>query len=97
LPVLDDIRSIIIINASILYFGAYFTFALFWSRLKPYLRNPFLGALTLWAANVLLLFPLLGKGILGYRMPQGWLAASFPLLVAHWTLARGIQFQARRS
>ena len=97
LPVLDDIGSIIVINAAILYFGAYFTFALFWWKLKRYLRNPFLGALALWAVNVLFLFPLLGKGIFGYRMPQGWLAVSFPLLVAHWTFARGLQFQARRS
>src|SRR5262245_30167173 len=96
LPVLDDIESIIIINAAILYFGAYFTFALFWWKLKPYLRNPFFGALALWVANVFILFPLLGKGIFGYRMPQGWLAVSFPLLVAHWTFARGLQFQARR-
>jgi len=97
LPVLGGIESVIIINAAILYFGAYFTFALFWGKLKPYLRNPFFAALALWAANVLFLFPLLGKGIFGYRMPQGWLAVSFPLLVAHWTFARGLQFQQRRS
>src|SRR5215510_11599175 len=94
LPMLEDIEWIIIINASILYFGAYFSFALFWGKLRPYLRNPFFGALALWSANVLLLFPLLGKGLFGYRMPQGWLAVSFPLLVAHWTFARGLQFQA---
>jgi hypothetical protein len=52
--------------------------------------------LALWLVNVILVLPLLGKGILGYRLPQGWIAVSFPLLVAHWTFARGLQFQQRR-
>jgi hypothetical protein len=46
--------------------------------------------------NVLLVFPLLGRGVLGYQLPQGWLSASFPLLVSHWMFARGLQFQDRR-
>jgi hypothetical protein len=47
--------------------------------------------------NVLLLLPVLGKGVLGYKMPQGWFAVSLPLLVSHWMFARGLQFQDRRS
>jgi hypothetical protein len=97
LPVLEDMELVILVNAAILYFGGYCTFALFWPRLKPYLRNPFLAGFVLWLANITLLFPVLGKGVLGYRMPQGWISASFPLLVAHWTFARGLQFQERRS
>jgi hypothetical protein len=69
----------------------------FWAKLKPYFRNAFLGGFALWLLNVMLVFPVLGKGILGYRMPQGWLAVSFPLFVAHWIFARGLQFQDRRS
>jgi hypothetical protein len=78
------------------YFGAYFAFAIFWRKLKPYLHSPFIGGVALWLVNVILLFPLLGRGVFGYRLPQGWLVASFPLLVAHWMFARGIQFQDRR-
>jgi hypothetical protein len=96
LPVLTDMELVIVVNAAIVYFGAYFAFAVFWGRVKPYLRNAFLAAFVLWLVNVLLLFPVLGKGILGYRMPQGWIAASFPLFVAHWIFARGLQFQDRR-
>ena len=96
MPALADMDLVILINAAIVYFGAYFAFAVCWGKLKPYLRNPFLGGLYLWLANMILLFPVLGKGILGYRMPQGWFAVSFPLLVAHWLFARGLQFQDRR-
>ena len=97
LPVLGDIKVVILINAAILYFAAYFVVAIFWIRLRQYLRNPFLAGLVLWLANVIVVLPLLGRGVLGYRMPQGWLAASLPLLVAHWMFARGLQFQERRS
>jgi hypothetical protein len=97
LPVLAELELVIIVNAAIIYFGGYFLFAVFWRRLKPYLKNAFLGGIALWLANVLLLLPILGKGILGYRMPQGWIAVSFPLFVAHWIFARGLQFQDRRS
>jgi hypothetical protein len=91
-----DMERVILINASILYFGAYFAFVVYWGKLKRFLRNPFLAGLSLWLLNVLVLFPVFGKGILGYRMPQGWLSASLPLFVAHWVFARGLQFQARR-
>jgi hypothetical protein len=96
LPVLADMELVIVVNAAIVYFGAYFAFAVFWRRFKPYLRNAFLAGFVLWLVNVFLLFPLLGKGVLGYRMPQGWIAVSFPLFVAHWIFARGLQFQDRR-
>ena|SRR2546422_3003979 len=96
-PVLRDVETVILINAAIIYFGAYFVFAIFWRSLKLYLRNPFLAGLALWLANVLVVFPLLGRGVLGYELPQGWMVASFPLLVSHWMFARGLQFQDRRS
>ena len=95
LPVLADVEMVIRINAAVLYFGAYFAFALCWRRLKPYLRNPFLAGLALWLVNVLVVFPVLGRGALGYRVPQGWMSASLPLLLSHWMFARGLQFQDR--
>ena len=97
LPALSDMRLVILINAAILYFGAYFLFAIFWRKLKVHFRNPFLASLVLWLVNVVLILPILGRGMLGYRMPQGWLAVSFPLFVAHWIFARGLQFQEKRS
>ena len=96
LPVLADAENLIVANAAILYFGAYFVFAVFWPKLKPYFHNPFFAAVGLWMVNILILFPLLGRGILGYRFPQGWMFASFPLLLPHWMFARGLQFQERR-
>ena len=97
LPALSDLELVILINAAILYFGAYFAFSIFWARLRRFFHNPFLAGLGLWLVNVVVVFPLLGRGLLGYRMPQGWIAASFPLFVAHWMFARGLQFQDRRS
>src|SRR5258705_8573082 len=64
LPVLIDIEMVILINAAIIYFGAYFVFAVFWARLKPYFRNPFLAGLALWFVNVFIVFPILGRGML---------------------------------
>lgn len=96
LPVLADVETVIIANAAILYFGAYFLFAIFWPRLKPYFRNPFLAGLGLWGIHILIVFPLVGRGILGYKFPQGWMAACLPLLLSHWMFARGLQFQERR-
>ena len=97
LPALGDMPVVILINAAVLYFGAYFAFAIFWPRLRGFFRNAFLAGFVLWLVNVTVIFPILGRGILGYRMPQGWLAVSFPLFVAHWMFARGLQFQDRRS
>jgi hypothetical protein len=97
LPILADVEMVVLINAALIYFGAYFVFAIFWRRLKPYFRNPFLAGVALWLVNILVLFPVLGRGLLGYRMAQGWMSASLPLLLSHWMFARGLQFQDRRS
>ena len=97
LPVLRDMELVLLVNAAIFYFGMYFVFAIFWRKLRRFLLNPFMAGVTLWLVNVIIVFPALGRGILGYRTPQGWLAASFPLFVAHWIFARGLQFQDRRS
>ena len=96
LPVFTDLETVILINTSVLYFSVYFAFAIFWARVKLYLRNPFIAGGVLWLVNVLILFPMLGRGVLGYRLPQGWISASLPLLVAHLIFARGLQFQERR-
>ena len=94
-PGLASVELYITINAALLYFGGYFAVAIFWSSLKPYLRNPFAVGFMLWLVNILVVLPILGRGILGYRLPQGWIAVSFPLLVSHWMFARGLQFQDR--
>src|SRR6266850_4614006 len=96
LPVLEDLQLVVIINAGLIYFGGYLVFAMFWQRLKPYLRNAFMAGLVLWLVNVLVVFPMLGRGVLGYMLPQGWMSASFPLLVSHWLFARGLQLQETR-
>jgi len=97
MPVLSELETLVLINTVAFYFGAYVVFALAWPRLKAYFRNPFLAGFVLWLANVLIIFPMIGRGLLGYRMPQGWMAASLPLLLSHWMFARGLQFQERRS
>lgn len=95
-PMLVDLETLVIVNMSLIYFAGYFLIALFWHRLKVYLKSPFLVAMELWLINVMVLFPALGRGILGYQLPQGWISASFPLLVSHWMFARGLQFQSKR-
>ena len=97
LPALAELQAVILINMAILYFGAYFAFAVFWEKIKPYMRNVFFAAIGLWLVNILMIFPLVGRGILGYKFPQGWMSASLPLLLSHWMFARGLQFQDRRS
>jgi hypothetical protein len=97
LPALSDLETVIFINAAILYFGMYFVFAIFWGKIKPYFGNPFFAAIGLWLVNILVLFPLVGRGMLGYKFPQGWMSASLPLLLSHWMFARGLQFQGKRS
>ena len=96
LPSLESVDRFVFINASLIYFGGYIVVALFWRRLKAYLKNPFLAGLGLWLVNLFILMPLLGRGILGYRLPQGWMSVSLPLLLSHWMFARGLQFQDRR-
>jgi hypothetical protein len=95
-PGLLDIEMVVLWNVALIYFGAYAVFAIFWKRLKPYLRNAFLAGIVLWLVNVFVVYPVIGRGVLGYRLPQGWMSASFPLLVSHWIFARGLQFQERR-
>ena len=96
-PALATMDVFVTINAEILYFGGYLLFAMLWRPgLKPYLRNPFVAGIALWFVNVFVILPLLGRGILGYRLPQGWMSVSFPLLLSHWMFARGLQFQDRR-
>src|SRR5436190_9423052 len=95
LPSLESVDLFIFINAGIVYFGLYIVVAIFWRRLKPYVKNPFLAGLMLWMVNLLIILPLLGRGFLGYQMPQGWMSVSLPLLLSHWMFARGLQFQDR--
>jgi hypothetical protein len=96
LPGLESMDLFILINAAVLYFGVYVIVAIFWKPLKSYLKNPFVAALSLWLVNLFIILPLLGRGIIGYRLPQGWLSVSLPLLLSHWMFARGLQFQDRR-
>ena len=95
LPSLQSVDLFIFINAALVYFGLYIVVAIFWRRLKPYVKNPFLAGLGMWLVNLLIILPLLGRGFLGYRMPQGWMSVSLPLLLSHWMFARGLQFQDR--
>ena len=96
MPALADVEMVIVVNMALIYFAIYFLIAILWRPLKPYLRNPFLTGFELWLINVAVMFPILGRGVLGYQLPQGWMSASLPLLVSHWMFARGIQFQEKR-
>jgi hypothetical protein len=95
IPPLMDLRTLVNINTNVFYFGAYFVFAVFWPRLKSFFRNEYLAGMALWVVNVLVLFPIIGRGILGYRLPQGWMAVCLPLLLSHWLFARGLAHQTR--
>jgi hypothetical protein len=94
-PPLADLQMLVTINTNAFYFGGYFLFGLYWPRLKSYFWNPFLAGIALWLANVFVLLPLVGRGVLGYKLPQGWMAVSFPLLLSHWIFARGLSYQTR--
>jgi hypothetical protein len=96
LPGLQGMDLFVLINAGVVYFGIYVIVAIFWKPLKSYLKNPFFAGLALWLVNLFIILPLLGRGIIGYRLPQGWLSVSLPLLLSHWMFARGLQFQERR-
>jgi hypothetical protein len=96
-PYLGDFELVIIVNVALAYFAVYFVFALYWPSLKVHLKNPFLGAMALLGLNVFVIYPLIGRGLFGYRLPQGWIAATLPLFATHWLFARGLQFQERRS
>src|SRR2546426_4185981 len=58
-PELASVELYLTINAALLYFGGYFAVAIFWTSLKPYLRNPFAAGLVLWLVNILILFTIL--------------------------------------
>jgi hypothetical protein len=96
LPGLESMDLFVTINVEVLYFGSYILVAIFWRSLKSYLKNPFFAGLALWLVNLFVILPVLGRGILGYRLPQGWMSVSLPLLLSHWMFARGLQFQDRR-
>jgi len=83
-------------NVTLFYFGFYFLFSLNWDRLRRFFGNAWYGAFALWGANVLVLFPIAGNGILGSELPQGPLAACVYLFAAHWIFARMLQLQAPR-
>src|SRR5689334_18011363 len=87
-PALATMDLFVMINAEMVYFGGYVLFAMFWRPgLKSYLRNPFIAGMALWLVNVAVMLPLLGRGVLGYRLPQGWMSVSLPLLLSHWMFA----------
>jgi hypothetical protein len=90
------LEHLIFINFVLLYFGAYFLFAFCWKRLRRTFRNPFYGVLVLLCVNLFVLFPLAGRGVFGYQLPQGPLSASSFILASHWILARVMQTQERR-
>jgi hypothetical protein len=96
-PALESIELFVIINAALIYFAGYFVIAICWERVKAYLLSPFIAGIVLWLVNLFVILPILGRGILGYRLPQGWISVSLPLLLSHWIFARGLQFQDRRS
>src|SRR5512147_1477338 len=47
-------------NVALVYFGAYFVFALYWERLRRAFGSAFYAAFALWGFNVLILFPIAG-------------------------------------
>jgi hypothetical protein len=84
-------------NIALLYFGFYFAFSFNWEKLRRFFGHSFMGAFALWGGNVLILFPLAGKGVFGYKLPQGAFSASLFLFAAHWIFARMLQMQSPRS
>ena len=85
--------QIVLANVSGAYFGAYWAFSANWKRLRPYLKNEFLAGFVLWAVNVLIVFPLIGRGVFGYKLPQGAFSPCFFLVVTHWVYARMLQLR----
>ena len=57
MPALLDLELMVLINSSLIYFAVYFVFAMYWPRLKPHFKNPFVAGLALWLVNILVLFP----------------------------------------
>ena len=89
-------RNVLLANIALAYFGAYWAFAARWDRLKPHLKSEFVGAILLWGLNVLVLFPLIGRGIFGYKLPQGAFLPCLYLLGMHWLYARMLQLSSSR-
>jgi DMSO/TMAO reductase YedYZ molybdopterin-dependent catalytic subunit len=78
---------------TVVYFGAYFLFARYWDRIRPYLGNAFYAAFALWGLHVLIVIPAAGQGLFAYKSPQGAVTPSLLLFVSHWIFARSLQFQ----
>jgi hypothetical protein len=98
-PVQDTdllVYRVALANIAFVYFGAYWVFAANWKRLQPYLRNEFLGGVTLWAINVFIIFPLIGRGVFGYKLPQGALFPCLYLFGTHWMYARMLEMKNER-
>jgi hypothetical protein len=91
------IEYVVFYNFVLIYFGAYFAFAFYWARLKRFriLRHPFVAAFVLWCVNVFVIFPIAGRGIFGYKMPQGPFSASLFLFASHWVFGRMLERQER--
>ena len=83
-------------NVAVFYFGAYWAFSAGWKRLRPYLKNEFVGGIALWAVNVLVILPLIGRGIFGYKLNQGALYPCMYLFATHWMYARMLQMSVDR-
>src|SRR5262249_56636350 len=79
LPALGDLELVILVNAAILYFGAYFAFSIFWAKLRRFFHNPFLAPLCLCLFNVIVVFPVFGRGVLWYRITPGLVSGSLSL------------------
>jgi hypothetical protein len=81
----------VLIIVSVVYFAVYLAVSLGWGRLKPFFGNSFYVSLLLLAINVLILFPVAGKGVFGYAEPPGAFQACLFLLVSHWVFAQTLQ------
>ena len=90
-------KQLVFFNFVLLYFGAYFLFAFYWDRLRRTFRNPFYAAFVLWCVNLFVIFPLAGRGVFGYKLPQGALSVNVFTLATHWVFARMMQRQKPRA
>jgi hypothetical protein len=88
------VRQLAFVNFALLYFGGYFVFTYYWTRLRKTFHNPFYGALALWMLHLLVILPVAGKGLFGYKMPQGAVSASIFALASHWVFARSLQWRS---
>ena len=82
---------------TVAYFGAYFLFAQYWDRIRPYLGNAFYAAFAIWGIHVLILIPAAGQGMFAAKSPQGALTPSLMLFASHWMFARSLQFRGFHS